>query len=305
MNERLHSPLTLNADRTVRSGSFVALTEAIRRAADLRIATEFRHNEHIDTASDNPELVREVAEFRVTYLLENRWAAGIMTLRQPVSLPDGFGPRPSMSFFLYNQDGQQAIARPYMDGAPATGGLGPGPLDDHSDMPRYHEHDSWDAGTNAPSSNFVYDFDQYQFWIYDGWREVLSHTADGTVVAGSLDELVEAFAGGREIKLGIRGLCADLAGDRAGAIDHEVFVHAGSCYSYTGRGLFMTGTHPLVRVRPAIPLRYNSRGWDFGWLMARTDGHVARWLCDPYTLAFHKSAGSYAIRWFVDTKGAG
>lgn len=299
MNNRLHNPLTLNADRTVRSGSFAALADAIRRAADLRIATEFRHNQHIDTGSDSPELVREVAEFRVTYLLDNRWAAGIMTLRQPVDLPDGFGPRPSMSFFLYNQDGQQAIARPHLDGAPATGAPGPSPLDDHSAMPRYHQQDSWDAGTNAPSSNFVYDFNHYQFWVYDRWREVLSHDADGAVIGGSVGALAAAFERGHAIKLGIRGLCADLA-EAGTPLDHEVFVHAGSCYYYTGRRLFMTGTHPLVRVRPAIPLRYTSQGWDFGWLMARTDGHVARWLCDPYTLAFHKSAGRYAIRWFID-----
>jgi hypothetical protein len=168
-------------------------------------------------------------------------------------------------------------------------------------MPRYHQQDSWDAGTNAPSSNFVYDFDSYRFLVDDHWREVLAHTADGAIRAGSVEALAEAFARGRAIKLGIRGLCADLAGGPAAAIDHEVFVHAGSCYYYTGRKLFMTGTHPLVRVRPAIPLRYASRGWDFGWLMARTDGHVARWLCDPYTLAFQKSIGRYAIRWFIGT----
>jgi hypothetical protein len=298
MHQQRHNPLTLNGDRTIRAGSPAALADAIRRAADLRVATEFRHNEHIDTSSDSPELIREVAEFRTTYLIEDRWSAGIMTLRQPVDLPDGFGPRPSMSFFLYNQDGQQAIARPYLDGLPASGARGPSPLDDHSTMPRYHQHDSWDAGTNAPSSNFVYDFDHYQFWVYDGWHEVLSHAADGTVLAGSLDQLAEAFACGAAIKLGIRGLCADLATDDD-QIEHEVFVHAGSCYYYTERKLFMTGTHPLARVRPAIPLRYTSGGWDFGWLMARTDGHVARWLCDPYTLTFHKSAARYAIRWFV------
>lgn len=299
MPDRVYCPLTLNGDRSVRAGSFAALNEAIRRAADLRIATTFRHNEHIDTASDDPELVREVAEFRVTYLLEDRWSGGVMTLRQPVDLPEGFGPRPSMSFFLYNQDGQQAIARPYLDGAPAGGALGPAPLDDHGDMPRYHQFDGWDAGTNAPSSNFVYDFDEYRFLVNDRWREALAHAADGTVLAGSLDDLAEAFASGRPIKLGIRGLCADLADEPGGAIDHQVFVHAGSCYYYTERRLFMTGTHPLVRVRPAIPLGYASRAWDFGWLMARTDGHVARWLCDPYTLKFQRSAGRYAIRWFV------
>jgi hypothetical protein len=221
-----------------------------------------------------------------------------MTLRQPVDLPEGFGPRPSMSFFLYNQDGRQAIARPYLDGQPTAGARGPSPLDDHSAMPRYHQLDSWDAGTNAPSSNFVYDFDHYQFWVNDRWREVLSHAADGTVLAGSLDALAEAFSRGCPIKLGIRGLCADLAGTDE-QIDHEVFVHAGSSYYYTERKLLMTGTHPLARVRPDIPLRYTSGGWDFGWLMARTDGHVARWLCDPYTLQFHKSAERYAIRWFV------
>src|SRR5215212_9530657 len=210
MSDHVYNPLTLNGDRSVRQGSYAALSDAIRRAADLRITTEFRHNEHIDTRSDDDELVREVAEFRVTYLLDDRWSAGIMMLRQPVDLPDGFGPRPSMSFFLYNQDGQQAIARPYLDGMPATGARGPSPIDDHSAMRRYHQHDSWDAGTNAPSSNFVYDFDHYQFWVYDGWREILSHAADGTVISGSLDQLAEAFSRGCAIKLGIRGLCADL-----------------------------------------------------------------------------------------------
>lgn len=300
MNHQRHNPLTLNSDRTIRAGSPAALADAIRRAADLRIATEFRHNEHIDTSSDSRELIREVAEFRVTYLLEDRWSAGIMMLRQPVDLPDGFGPRPSMSFFLYNQDGKQAIARPYLDQLRATGAHGRSPIDDHSAMPRYHQHDSWDAGTNAPSSNFVYDFEHYQFWVYDGWREILSHTADGTVLAGSLDQLAEAFACGAAIKLGIRGLCADLAEDADGAMAHEVFVHAGSSYYYTERKLFMTGTHPLLRVCPSIPLCYSSDNWDFGWLMARSDGHVARWICDPYTLEFHKSEARYAMRWFVD-----
>jgi hypothetical protein len=295
----IYNPLTLNGDRSMREGSFAALADAIRRGADLRIATEFRHNEHIDTASSSAELVREVAEFRVTYLLDGRWTAGIMTLRQPVDLPEGFGPRPSMSFFLYNQGGQQAIARPYLDGVPASGALGPTPVDDQSAMPRYHQEDSWDAGTNAPSSNFVYDFDSYRFLVNDRWREALAHAADGTVLGGSVEDLAEAFACGCPVKLGIRGLCTDLAEDSSIAIDHEVFVHAGSCYYYTERRLFMTGTHPLVRVRPVIPLRYASHNWDFGWLMVRTDGHAARLLCDPYTLAFEKSVGRYAMRWFV------
>src|SRR5688500_7533883 len=179
MSQQLHNPLTLHGDRTIRAGSSAALADAIRRAADLRVATEFRHNEHIDTSSDSPELIREVAEFRVTYLIEDRWSAGIMTLRQPVALPDGFGPRPSMSFFLYNQDGQQAIARPYLDGVPTTAEPGPAALAGHENMAKFHAQQCWDTGTNAPSSNFVYDFDVYRFMINDSWHEVLAHDAAG------------------------------------------------------------------------------------------------------------------------------
>lgn len=293
------SVLTLDNKRQRLSGSEDDLAAAIRRGADLRIYTEFRYNEHIDTNSDNREIVQEVAEFPATYLLEDRWAAGIMTLRQPIELPVGFGPRPSMSFFMYNQNGLQAIARPHLDGKPATGSFGPAPVGDHSAMPKYQQLDNWDVGTNAPSQNFVYDFETYRFFVRDDWREVLAHTADGTVVSGSLEALTEEFARGAAIKLAVRGLCADLAENPAEAIDHEVFVHTGSCYHHTGRKLFLAGTNPLVRVRPAVPLRYTSRGWDFGWLMARTDGFVARWLVDAYSLEFAKSDARYALRWFV------
>ena len=81
-----------------------------------------------------------------------------MTFRMPIVPPENFGPRPSMSFFMYNQDGQQAIARPFLDGISANGSLGKSDLDDHNSMSKYHPLDNWDADTNAPSMNFVYDF---------------------------------------------------------------------------------------------------------------------------------------------------
>ena len=108
--------LELDMQRNVLSGSMADLADGIRKAGDLRIYTEFRHNEHIDTSSDNNEMIREVSDFPCTYLIEDKWVAGMMTLRQPVTLPDRFGERPSMSFFMYNGNGQQAIARPFLDG---------------------------------------------------------------------------------------------------------------------------------------------------------------------------------------------
>lgn len=291
--------LTLNNGRKVTSGSAKLLADAIRKGADLRIYTEFRNNEHIDTKSSNKELIKEVADFRVTYLLDDRWVAGIINLRQPIELPNGFGPRPSMSFFLYNQNADQAIARPYLDGQPASGRVGPGVLDDHSDMPKYHQFDAWDSGTNAPSSNFVYDFETYKFWVCDNWEEVYSNNAQGEMTSGSLEALVSAFENGREVKIGITGLCDDVVKGPKSELPHEVFVQCGSCYYYTESKKFCAASQPVVRVKPAIPLRYKSEEWDFGWLMPRSDGHLARWLLDPYTLKFKRTYGYYAMRWFV------
>ena len=292
------SVLTLDNQRRRIAGSEEALAAAIRRGADLRIYTEFVHNEHLEPGSANAERVLEVSEFRATYLLEDHWVAGIMTLRQPIVPPIGFGPRPSMSFFLYNQDGQQAIGRPFLDGRTSEQ-KPPASKTTVAEMPKYHQWDDWDADTNAPSHNFVYEFETYRYCVRDDWQEVLAHTADGTVVSGSLDALVERFASGCEIKLSLRGLCDDLQGPADGPVPHEVFIQTGPSYYHTDQRMFVTGTHPLVRVAPAVPLRYASENWDFGWLMARTDGMVMRSLVDPRSLQFHNSQSHHDLRWFV------
>jgi hypothetical protein len=289
--------LTLDQQRNRLAGSADDLRAAIGRGADLRLYSEFRHNEHIEPGSANDEVIQETMDLRATYLLDRRWCAGLCTLRQPIALPAGFGPRPSLSFFLYNEDGQQAIARPFLDGPPAQGRLGPSALNDYSDMPKYHEQDNWDAGTNAPSSNFIYDFEVLRYFVREDWTEALQHTAQGEVLRGSLDDLVGAFTRGAEIKVGIQGLCDDLTADPAAAFGHEVFIQAGPCYFYTRQRLLLAATHPVVRVRPGVPLRYSSCGWDFGWLLVRSDGQVARLLYDPYTLRPGRSSARYAVRW--------
>jgi hypothetical protein len=293
--------LELDSSREVTGGTPAALCAAIRRGADLRIYTEFIHNQHIDPASASNELIREVSDFRATYLLDATasWCAGIMTLRQPIALPAGFGPRASMSFFMYNQDGQQAIARPYLDGGPSEGMISPAALDDWSAYPKYHQQDGWDAGTNAPSSNFIYDFEVFRYYVCDDWQEMLAHDAEGRVQAGSIDLLAGAFEAGAEVKVAIRNLCADLAAEPAQAIEHQVFIQVGPGYYYSGQKLFIAGTHPLVRVRPGVPMRYVSRGWDFGWLMPRTDGQTAMLLYDPYTLQVRRETRHFAMRWFT------
>ena len=290
-----HEVLTLDASRRVIGGSPAGLAEAVRRGADLRILTEFRHDEHIDVDSDCSELVREAAEFAVTYLVDDHWCAGVMSLRQPVDLPSGFGPRPSMSYFLYNQDGTQAIARLHLDGQAAAGAPGPS-SPEGPEMPKYHAADFWDGGTNAPSHNFVYDFDSFRYCVNDRWQEVLAHGPGGEVRSGSVAALGQAFAEGRAVKVGVAGLCADLSPFGPG---HELFVQTGSGYHYTERDLFIAGSHPVIRVAPGVPMVYRRGNWDAGWLVLRTDGLVVYRRCDPYTLAFEDRRYRCPIRWFV------
>lgn len=208
--------LELDSGRNVTSGSTAELAAAIGRAADLRIDTEFLHNEHIDVRSASAERIREVAEFGVTYRIDKTWSAGIMSLRQPIELPVGFGPRPSMSFFLYNQDGTQAIARPYLDGTTTTALPGPSRTVSPEDMPKYHAFDGWDQGTNAPSHNFVYDFDVFRYYVDDSWREVLHHSATHEVLSGSIAELVDAFSSGCAVVVEEDSMPLLLSGNKGG-----------------------------------------------------------------------------------------
>lgn len=290
--------LALDASRRNLGGSAVELRRAIARGADLRIYSEFRHNEHIDVVSTSDELVRETMDMRATYLVDNRWCAGIITLRQPVELPSGFGPRPSLSLFLYNEDGSQAIARLFLDGPPSDAERGPSPLGDHSTMPKYHELDRWDDRTNAPSSNFIYAFETIRYFVRDDWQLVLHHAADGKIVSGSREAVADLFARGVEWKVGISGLCDDLVPDGENKLAHEVFIQAGSCYLYTEQLLLIAASHPLARVQPTVPMRYSSGNWDYIWLVARTDGHVAKLIYNPYTLKPGRDEGRHEIRWY-------
>ena len=136
-------------------------------------------------------------------------------------------------------------------------------------------------------------------WFVTTGRKCILTRPGASLAFGSLEALHQAFSEGQEIKVGIRGLCDDWTEYSSPVPDHTVFVHTGPGYYCTQRKLFCAGSHPVVRVRPCIPMRYASGGWDFGWLMPRSDGFVERWLCDPYTLRFRKLPGRYAIRWFA------
>ena len=299
--------LELDMNRNIVSGSPDELRKAIGNAADLRIYTEFRHNEHIDTSSDNDEMIREVSDFPATYLIDGKWVCGIMTLRQPVTLPDRFGERASMSFFMYNEDGTQACARPYLDGAGyiETGDTPPaemfGGAGEQKPMIHMHEIEDINDSANSNIRSFVYDFYSYKYLVQDDWTEVLSHDENGNVLSGSASLLDEASSAGCEIKVAISGICDRLCKD-GNKIKHELFIGTGPHYYYSESGFMVVETRPFVRVAPSIPMAYKKGNWDFGWAIARSDGHVAGLFYDPYTLKVQKTYSRHAMRWFVKNK---
>ncbi len=305
--ENKNCVLELDMQRNVVGGSPEALRDAIRRAADLRIYTEFKHNEHIDSKSDNDEIIREVSDFPATYLIEDRWVAGIMTLRQPVTLPDRFGARASMSFFMYNEDGQQACARPFLEDVKLPGPDFMMPFREGGEIPKekqdsalglMHVYSSYDQSTNGPSINFVWDFYSFKYLVNDGWEEILSHDENGNVLSGDPKLLDEASSKGQELKVAIRGVCNGLWGQE-NCPDHELFIQTGPHYYYSETGYMIVETRPFVRVQPQIPMKYESCNWDFGWAIVRSDGHVAGLYYNPYTLKPERTYSRHAMRWFT------
>jgi hypothetical protein len=297
--------LELAPDRSVRAGSKAALATAIGRGADLRVYTEFLFEEHIvpggngDASLDG--LIREVIDFRETILVEGRHVGAITTQRQPLEPPFGFnGTEPKMSFFMYTGDGDQRLANLVFAGVEAAPSPGertitPPP----ADMPKMGEQEYFDLGTSGPSRNFVYDMETYRYFVRDDWDEVLASEADGTVTAGSFDRLEAAQIAGREIKVGIRDLAADLRGQAQAGVRHEVFTPVGSGFLHVRPRVYAALTHPVVRVVAADPLRYASSNWDVAWVFLRTDGQAIVRRLDPYTRAWEDRPGRFACRWFA------
>lgn len=287
MTEKWTAALELDSKRNIICGSPEALRNAIKNGADLRVATDFYHNEHIDVRSDNHDLIHEVSDFPCTYLIDDRWVAAMMTFRQPVQLPGVFGTQASLSLFMYNENGLQAIARPILNG-----GLPPYGEDTPILEEKFHLLSSFDIGTNAPSSNFIYDFESYRFLVNDCWEEICRHDEEGNVIFGSARDIEKASMEGCELKVGI----SNVAG---GEFDHTVFVQTGPHYFYHNEGVMVAETRPIVRVKTQIPLSYESKNWDYGWYIVRSDGMVSSLFYDPYTLKPVRSFERHAIRWFA------
>jgi hypothetical protein len=139
----------------------------------------------------------------------------------------------------------------------------------------------------------------------NAWRKILELDSERMVTAGSPDALRGAIRRGTDLRIdtefrhnghlepgspnheivrevsGFRVTC--LVGGRwaAGIMNLRLPIVPPTGFGprasmsfvldTTERRIFCAGAQPVVRVKPAIPMRYESRGWDFGWLMrART-----------------------------------
>ncbi len=287
--------LELDSKREIISGSYKKLAEALDRGADLLIATAFYHNEHLMPGDSNHELVEELSDFRMVIRVGEEWSAGIMNLRMPANGSYGFGPRASWSFFLYNCDGTQGIARPYLDNeSPKIPPTGENKNYPPSNFPKYEILNKFDTNTNAPSENFIYDFEYFRYFVRDQWQEVYAVDEQGNCVSGSLEALVEATKCGRELKAAIRNFQK-----QPDEPDYEIFTFLGSSYYSTESKDMTINSQPVVIVRPNIPMRYASNNWRSGNMLLKNNGEVHFWSYDPYTMEYSKSMDRCAIRYFV------
>ncbi|NJD04424.1 MAG: hypothetical protein FIA99_17945 [Ruminiclostridium sp.] len=286
--------LKLDSKRDIISGSEELLAQKVRAGSDYRVATVFKHNEHIDTASYNNEIIEETGDFTQSVLIDDKWSAAFMTLRQPVSIPYGFGNNSTLSLFLYNQNGQQALARLSLDGKRDEEIVSTVEL---PDMPKMHVQRLNDQDTPAPSKNFIYDFDEYRFLINDSWEEVYSNDSDGKWTGGSIDRLAKLCREGYKIKVAVKGLfCYIWNGSE---FCDEVFIHAGSSYYYTQQKLMITNTHPFVSIPAEMPLVYKPGEWNYCWAVVRSDGYSVIRMYNPFECKFSDKKSKFAIRWFA------
>ncbi|MEX1230206.1 MAG: hypothetical protein WEB58_08200 [Planctomycetaceae bacterium] len=293
--------LELSSDRRVTAGTTSELCAAIDRGADLRIYTEFLFEEHIEPKwVGDPQyngLIREVIDFRQTMLVNGRHTAAVTTMRQPLHPPFGFnGTQPKMSFFLYNMDGQQACANLVLDDSDcstAAGAIESFPPPD--DMPKMSAMQVFDGDTYGPGRNFIYNMEVYRYFVRDDWELIYAHDADGAPTAGVVGAIEQAQLAGREIKVGIR----DLNSDWNTGVSHEIFSQVGSGFYHCGPRIYACSTHPIVRVKPGIPVVYDSQGWDLCWLFLRSDGRSVIRRLDPLTRRFTDRETRLACRWFA------
>ncbi len=296
--------LALDNQERVTAGDEADLCRAIRGGADLRVYTEFLFEEHIAPDLDHPVdpdnngLIKEVIDFRQTYLVDDRHVAGVTTTRQPMNPVLGFnGADPRMSLFMYNMTGHQSCATLSLDIDKSIGKqsedcvVTPSP----PNMPKMSETQAFDVGSTGPSRNFIYHMETYRFWVQDTWAEVLAHDENGETISGSWDAVSQAHESGREIKVAIGGLCSDLGAEPQA----ELFTLLGSGFIHTAKGLYEAQTHPLVRVAPAVPMVYGSKAWDLSWVIIRTDGSASIRSLDPHTNTFRDWAGRFSCRWFA------
>lgn len=289
--------LELDPRRNIISGSRQKLAEALDRGADLMIATGFYHDEHLEPGDPNKELVEEVSDFRVVYRVGKDWSAGIMNLRMPCRGILGFAnaDSPSWSFFMYNCDGTQAIARPHLNrDLELTAPTGEAAFTDPEDMPKYHILSNFDVNTNAPSQNFIYDFEYFKYIVRDDWHEVYAHDENGNPLRGSLEELVNATRAGRDLKAAIRNF-----DHKEGNEDYELFTYLGSTYYSTLSNHLAVNSQPLVAVEPAVPMRYKSGNWHPGNMLLHSNGKVEFWYYDPYFMKYYQKSCQCAIRYFT------
>lgn len=267
----------IGGDFQALEGSVAEVAAAVRRGADLRRFSTY----------DPPQtgLVEETMALQTTWVFDAEHVGGLSTLRHPADCGLGFFKQASLAYWVFGVTAPQTAAFVPLDGAPADGATGR--------WIRVDEH-PFVGERNSPWLSKY-----YQWWIRDDWEEVHSHDENGTALLGHWEDVRQAAAVGRAIKVGIRNPWSHLADGTGVGPEHDVFIECGTQFAHVDGGFFAAMTIPTCLLRPTKPLRFVGEAFEPGWLLVRTDGRVQRQVLRPSTMEWNTTWTRHSLRWFA------
>ncbi len=141
----------------------------------------------------------------------------------------------------------------------------------------------------------AYPYGVYRWFIYDRWRMVYEHDAEGNQVQGDLEELKDSVRRGRSIQVGVRHLFG-LAEDSIDGPSHISFVT--TMQPLIRDGHVQSNCDLVVVGAPEWPCTWRD-GLHLAVMLPSTSGEILCFLAEPGKLPFKRVVRRRAMQWMV------
>lgn len=206
----------------------------------------------------------ETLYFQQTYAGEGDAFAGLMTHHHSYVHRGSLTDEPYFSLFKYDVSGSFSLLK-------------------------------WMLDNRVFDDSQAYPYGVYRWYVYDRWRVVYEHDAEGNCVTGDLDELKDSIREGRSLKVGVKQLFGIQDDDPSGP-QHISFFNI---------------MQPLIENGHAGAncdfILSSAPRWPFSWKDGLTLGVVWPWtsgkmicnLVEPGHLPFRRTTVRRAMQWLV------